>query len=82
MAEARQSDEWNRTALLAAILANTNRDPKKRPRPYEIQDFHPQLIKKRKTEKRPASYFFSKFGSLGVQVQETKATDSWATVPT
>lgn len=34
--------EWRadvRTAQLAAILANTNRDPKKRASPYEIKDF-------------------------------------------
>jgi len=78
MAEAKQSDEWNQTALLAAILANANRDQKKRPRPYEIKDFHPLLIKKRKAEKKSASFFFSKFGSFGVEVQETKATDPWA----
>lgn len=28
-----------RAALIASILANVNRDPKKHPRPYELKDF-------------------------------------------
>jgi hypothetical protein len=34
--------EWRadaRSAQISAILANTNRDPKKRPEPYAIKDF-------------------------------------------
>ena len=40
MAEARSRDEWNRTACTMALLANLNRDPKKRA-PYKPSDFHP-----------------------------------------
>lgn len=32
-----------RTARLMALLANINRDPKKRAAPYEVDDFMPQL---------------------------------------
>ena len=40
MAEARSRDEWNRTACTMALLANLNRDPKKRA-PYKPSEFHP-----------------------------------------
>ena len=40
MAEARSRDEWNRTACSMALLANLNRDPKKRA-PYKPSEFHP-----------------------------------------
>lgn len=40
MAEARQSDAWNHTAALLALLANAHRDPKKT-RPLKPIDFHP-----------------------------------------
>jgi hypothetical protein len=40
MAESRSRDEWNRTACTMALLANLNRDPKKRA-PYKPSDFHP-----------------------------------------
>lgn len=41
MAEARRKDAWDHTSALLAMLANCNRDPKKRPRPYRPADFHP-----------------------------------------
>lgn len=34
-------DDWRQTGLLASLTANTNRDPKKRKHPYEIEDFMP-----------------------------------------
>lgn len=40
MAEARQSDLWNHTAAVLALLANAHRDPKKT-RPFNPTDFHP-----------------------------------------
>ncbi len=40
MADARQLDEWNHTAAVLAMLANTHRDPKKT-RPFKPADFHP-----------------------------------------
>ena len=41
MAEARQRSEWSRTSEILAMIANTQRDPKKRPRPYAGVDFDP-----------------------------------------
>jgi len=40
MAEARQRDEWTRTASVMALVANTQRDPKKT-RPLRPSDFDP-----------------------------------------
>ena len=34
-------EDW-RTGLIAATIANANRDPKKRRKPYEPQDFMPR----------------------------------------
>ena len=41
MAEARQQDQWNHTAVLWCLWANIHRDDKKRPKPYEVADIHP-----------------------------------------
>lgn len=41
MAEAKRRDEWDRAAALQALIANTNRDPKKQPRPFTWRQFHP-----------------------------------------
>lgn len=33
--------EWNRAASIMAILANVNRDAKRRPKPFTADDFSP-----------------------------------------
>lgn len=40
MAEGRSRDEWGRTSSLLAMIANVNRNPRKR-RPYRPGDFDP-----------------------------------------
>ena len=40
MAEARQRYAWTHTSSLLALIANTNRDPKKH-RPFKPSDFDP-----------------------------------------
>jgi len=47
MTQAKQEDNWNHTAALLAMLANTNRDPKKG-RAFKPADFHPALPARRK----------------------------------
>lgn len=42
-------EDW-RAGLIAATIANANRDPKKRRRPYEPRDFMPQHEKPRVEE--------------------------------
>lgn len=37
--------EWVRSAALQALLANANRDPKKRPTPYSLNDFLPEWLR-------------------------------------
>lgn len=41
MAQGRDKPEWGRAAAIMALLANINRDQKKKPRPYESSDFDP-----------------------------------------
>lgn len=43
MAEARRRDEWDRTAMLCCLLANIHRDPKRRRKPFSVEDFHPLI---------------------------------------
>lgn len=35
----RDRDAWRRSAMVCAVIANANRDPKKRKRPYTEADF-------------------------------------------
>jgi len=46
MAEARVDAEWNHTSAILAMLANVNRDPKKRGA-YHPEEFHP--LKRRRS---------------------------------
>jgi hypothetical protein len=41
MEEARARDAWLHTSSVCSLIANCNRDPKKRPKPYEPSDFDP-----------------------------------------
>lgn len=41
MSRGKQEDQWNHTALLAAMIANSVRDPKKKRKPYQPEDFLP-----------------------------------------
>ena len=41
MYEGRERTEWGRTALIACILANSNRDPSKQRRPFTVDQFNP-----------------------------------------
>ncbi|HUS47872.1 MAG TPA: hypothetical protein VM098_07125 [Phycisphaerae bacterium] len=40
MAEGHGRDRWSRTALLCALIANSNRDPRKG-RAFHVEDFDP-----------------------------------------
>jgi len=44
--EGHQEDQWWHTASQIAMLANVNRDPKKRKKSYSPSDFHPLISKK------------------------------------
>ncbi len=46
-----QQNDWLRSGTVAATIANVNRDAKKRPRPYESQDFIPQFIEEETEDK-------------------------------
>jgi hypothetical protein len=52
MAQSRQTENWNHTAALLAMLANVHRDPKKG-RALKPSDFHPVPKPKTKAEQPP-----------------------------
>lgn len=41
MAEAREAADWTRTSHTMALIANCNRDSKRRAAPYRPADFYP-----------------------------------------
>ena len=47
MAEARGRDNWSHTSAILTLIANVNRDPKKR-RAYKPSDFDPYAIEDRR----------------------------------
>lgn len=48
MADAKMDQDWNHTSEVLALIANANRDPKKRREPFTSDDFHPLREKKSK----------------------------------
>ena len=49
MAQSRSQDNWNHTAALLAMMANVNRDRKKKPTPFKPADFSPYVSGTKKT---------------------------------
>lgn len=47
MAEGRVESEWWRTASVVAMLAEVNRNPKKRQKSFEPKDFMPSQFKRK-----------------------------------
>jgi hypothetical protein len=52
MADGHQTDAWNHTAALLAMLANTHRDPKKT-RAFKPSDFHPETRREKPKDAPP-----------------------------
>jgi len=50
MAEASRREAWQHTAWLSAMLANANRDSKKKPSPFQPDDFNPLVAKDKKAD--------------------------------
>lgn len=40
MVDGRRKDEWRRTARIAQVIANANRDAKAHPQPFRDDDFN------------------------------------------
>ena len=64
MAEGRRQEAWQHTAWLSAMIANTGRDPKKKPRPFMPDDFNPMV-------KRDASAGARKAGAMELKDMST-----------
>ena len=41
MGRARMVLEWDQTAGILCLIANANRDARKHPAPFRVEDFHP-----------------------------------------
>ena len=56
MADEREWQAWQHTAQLSAMIANSQRDPKKKSKPFLPAEFHPLLLaeKKRRVKRRKA----------------------------
>ncbi len=52
MVEARQRDQWQHTAQVLCLVANCNRDEKRRSSPYEPWEFHPLELRDRRPVKQ------------------------------
>jgi hypothetical protein len=48
MVQARRQEAWQHTAWLAAMIANANRDPKRRPQPFMPDEFNPMVKRHRR----------------------------------
>jgi len=42
---------WEHTSSVMALMANSNRDPKRRPQAYTVDDFNPYHIAENKTSR-------------------------------
>lgn len=49
MIEAHRQEAWQHTAWIACVIAEVNRDRKKRPTPFTPDDFNPMVPKRAKS---------------------------------
>lgn len=61
MLEGRQRSQWDHTASVLTMLANANRDPKKRRQPYRVSEFHPFAQKAKKERTKDISILWQVF---------------------
>lgn len=47
MVEARVKQQWSHTSVILALIANVNRDPKRRSEPFSPDEFNPFVVKRR-----------------------------------
>lgn len=62
MAEGRQRSQWNQTASILAIIANVNRDEKKRSTPFSPSEFNPYSDAKQDEPKTVTTEEWSEIG--------------------
>ena len=53
MAEAKARERWSHTSSLMALIANCNRDPKRRARPFRPDEFNPLVGRRPRTNGIP-----------------------------
>jgi len=72
MADGRRLHDWQQTAQILCLMAEQHRDKKKRPRPFEPDDFNPMMTERDKRQKRK---------SRGVPIKAANIEDLKALVP-
>lgn len=76
MVSEKRIDDWNHTALIAAVIANTARDTKKRAKPFNVEDFHPCRTYQPK-RKQTAAQMFAKLAAFDGQQPQTVTEKTW-----
>jgi len=78
MAKAKQLDEWGRAANLLALIANVNRDQKKRRQPFDAYDFIPETLATRpKKRRKTAAELFAKLAGFEGLTVEIVTESTW-----
>ena len=78
MAEGRSRAAWNHTGSMMALLANINRDPKRRSKPYRPEEFSPHAVPRVKpvpVKNIDMKDLKSMYVGMGIPVHEIKASD-------
>jgi len=66
MADGKRKHDWSQAAMVAAVIANCHRDPKRQRRPYHPDDFNPMTPRRPKPMLTPIDLAMA----LGVPVTE------------
>jgi hypothetical protein len=64
MAESRSQAEWSRTSAIMCLIANVNRDPKRKSTPYKPSDFNPYIASSQSKPKLMAKVKMSEVKDL------------------
>ncbi len=77
MADALQASEWNHTAVLAVLLAEPNRDKKKKSTPFDIYDFNLFLKRPKRIPKSGAALLATLASIDGIQPETVTESTPW-----
>lgn len=73
MRDGKEEVAWWHTAAVRSTIANSQRDPKKKPSPYTPDDFYPKPKKKRQADAKVPISILKKVFIDGVQPSKNKS---------
>lgn len=73
MTDAAREEAWQHTAWLACLIANANRNPKKKPSPFTPDDFNP-MVSRRQRKRRGIRVTKENIGDLRAMFEGMKGT--------